>query len=622
MSPGPVAGTRIAEPEVAYEKASAAGEDAINWLQEYLLERSEIEKDYSDRLRKLQMRFSSRAFPAPRDGSLVKAWDSSLKLAKELVEHHRALSERLGTLGANVAESWGKQYGLTRYLLTNEIKASNIAYKEKTKVMRTFGDRYNAAGAALETLKKEDPRNSSKLSKAESDLRSADQAYRESVVQLKKEKATYDAAGDAFESKWRTLEETRITNTADTFTELSTAEQTLTANRQVLVTSLITSISSIDKSRDIQLFTSTFRWPTLSPMSISGPGPRDPSTNAVTSVQLKDLFFNIRLEIAYDKTIPIVLSRCIEAVEARGLDREGIYRVPGKAVDRESLTSAFERDEAAVDLTETGSYDVNAIASLVKYYIRQLPDPLFPIDSKDVAEYPKIPEGQKPFWLIQKLAPGPPTHKTRAHQHTMRVLVEHLAKIVDHSETNKMTLINIATVFAPVIFNMGGDEDTSNSGSRTNLSNIFNRKDANGLEDKAKEIDTLVLITEDTIRLRNLVFPKLEGAYPSQSTSSASTLPRTSLTNASMASSIPMSSSPPSSLSTLASAAQQQQQHQTTNTTGNFSDNLPTRNDSLPGQPVPPRGVSRAPGPAVKPGSISTASTGGNSNSDPASPVA
>ena len=93
--------------------------------------------------------------------------------------------------------------------------------------------------------------------------------------------------------------------------------------------------------------------------------------------------------MAYDRKIPIVLSRCIDAVEARGLDREGIYRVPGKAADKELLTSAFERDEAAVDLTDGGPYDVNAIASLVKYYIRQLPEPLFPIDSKDVAEYPR-----------------------------------------------------------------------------------------------------------------------------------------------------------------------------------------------------------------------------------------
>ena len=57
-----------------------------------------------------------------------------------------------------------------------------------------------------------------------------------------------------------------------------------------------------------------------------------------------------------------------------------------------------------------------------------------------------------------------------------------------------MTLFNISTVFAPVIFNTGAEDESKDTGSRTNLSNIFARKDGSGLEDKAREIDTLVLV--------------------------------------------------------------------------------------------------------------------------------
>ncbi|TPX39708.1 hypothetical protein SeLEV6574_g07032 [Synchytrium endobioticum] len=574
--------SRVVEPEVAFEKATASGEEANTWLQEYLFERAEIEKDYSDRLRKLQLRFSGRPFPAPKDGTLTKAWDATLKLARELVEHHRALSEKLTTLGANVADGWGKQYGLTRYLLTNEIKSSNLAYKEKTKIMRSLGDRYNAAGAALEQLKKEDPRNSSKISKAESDLRNADQAYRESVIQLKKEKASYDVAGDAFESVVSDLISSNIE-----MAHPGRDKDNKYSRRIVRICHCGTNINNKSTNNSQQFV----QWPQLSPMSISGPGPRDPTTNQVTSVPLRDLFFNIRLDVAYDRNIPIVLSRCIEAVEARGLEREGIYRVPGKAADKELLTSAFERDEAVVDLTESGPYDVNAIASLVKYYIRQLPEPLFPIDSKDVAEYHRIPEGQKPFWLIQKLQPGPPTHKTRAHQHTMRVLIDHLAKVVEHADMNKMTLVNIATVFAPVIFNTGIEDDSRDTGSRTNLSNIFTRKDGNGLEDKAKEIDTLVLITEDTIRLRHLVFPKLDGAYPHMSISTSSLARRSTASVSSL-----VGGSSPSLTSAILAATQQPQSSPSTNgvnspTNNNNpnSNNYSTSNlDTIPARNSPP----------------------------------
>lgn len=75
--------------------------------------------------------------------------------------------------------------------------------------------------------------------------------------------------------------------------------------------------------------------------------------------------------------IPIVLRRCIEEIERRGLDIIGLYRLCGSATKKRLLREAFERNCRAVELSPDHVPDINVITGVLKDYLRELPEPLF-----------------------------------------------------------------------------------------------------------------------------------------------------------------------------------------------------------------------------------------------------
>jgi hypothetical protein len=75
--------------------------------------------------------------------------------------------------------------------------------------------------------------------------------------------------------------------------------------------------------------------------------------------------------------VPIVLRRCIEEVERRGLDIIGLYRLCGSATKKRLLREAFERNSRAVELSPEHVPDINVITGVLKDYLRELPEPLF-----------------------------------------------------------------------------------------------------------------------------------------------------------------------------------------------------------------------------------------------------
>ena len=73
------------------------------------------------------------------------------------------------------------------------------------------------------------------------------------------------------------------------------------------------------------------------------------------------------------KNIPYVVSRCIQEVEARGMDFEGIYRKPGGASSMRQIQESFERGE---ELDIGDSVDICGVTSVLKQYLRKLPTPI------------------------------------------------------------------------------------------------------------------------------------------------------------------------------------------------------------------------------------------------------
>jgi hypothetical protein len=75
--------------------------------------------------------------------------------------------------------------------------------------------------------------------------------------------------------------------------------------------------------------------------------------------------------------VPIVLRRCVEEIERRGLDIIGLYRLCGSATKKRLLREAFERNSRAVELSPEHVPDINVITGVIKDYLRELPEPLF-----------------------------------------------------------------------------------------------------------------------------------------------------------------------------------------------------------------------------------------------------
>ena len=62
--------------------------------------------------------------------------------------------------------------------------------------------------------------------------------------------------------------------------------------------------------------------------------------------------------------VPIIVKRCIDEVERRGLDIIGIYRLCGADTKKSILRMAFEDNPEGVDLTSENVPDINVITGM------------------------------------------------------------------------------------------------------------------------------------------------------------------------------------------------------------------------------------------------------------------
>ncbi|KAI0662467.1 RhoGAP-domain-containing protein [Cubamyces menziesii] len=175
--------------------------------------------------------------------------------------------------------------------------------------------------------------------------------------------------------------------------------------------------------------------------------------------ECKDLIFGVSL-VDYatarglpDGEIPKIIRICIQDIEQRGLDAEGIYRVSGRHAAVQELQHKIERNEAAFQFNPTTD-DVYSVSSFLKMYLRELPEPVFKFPLAERIQHTEDfdEHAATNFAVLRSKMRRLPA----IHQATLKALVEHLAKVASHSEKNKMDARNLAIVFGTVIF--GEDE--------------------------------------------------------------------------------------------------------------------------------------------------------------------
>ncbi|KAG8440911.1 hypothetical protein GDO86_006590 [Hymenochirus boettgeri] len=84
--------------------------------------------------------------------------------------------------------------------------------------------------------------------------------------------------------------------------------------------------------------------------------------------------------IAYERkygrhSVPILIEKCADFLRENGMNEEGIFRLPGQDNLVKQLKEAFDAGERPSFGSNT---DVHTVASLLKLYLRELPEPVIP----------------------------------------------------------------------------------------------------------------------------------------------------------------------------------------------------------------------------------------------------
>ncbi|KAJ3507749.1 hypothetical protein NMY22_g16831 [Coprinellus aureogranulatus] len=151
-----------------------------------------------------------------------------------------------------------------------------------------------------------------------------------------------------------------------------------------------------------------------------------------------------------ERRIPVIVEKCIDAVDALALDYEGIYRKTGGSTQTKAITQLFERgDYASFDLLDTDRFnDICSVTSVLKTYFRQLPVPLLTFDLHDqFVQSVSIKDQALKDQTLTDLVNNLPDE----HYYTLRKLMVHLHRVRLRCEKNRMTSRNLGVVFGPTL---------------------------------------------------------------------------------------------------------------------------------------------------------------------------
>lgn len=134
--------------------------------------------------------------------------------------------------------------------------------------------------------------------------------------------------------------------------------------------------------------------------------------------------------------VPFLINCCVREVEKRGINEVGIYRLSGSTSDVQRLRRVFENDpfEAEQLLREV---DINAVAHLLKLYLRELPEALFTDQLyPDLFEALSQPEPEEKSARLLALFQRLPAINRNIVMH----LIDHMVVINRHEEHNKVKM--------------------------------------------------------------------------------------------------------------------------------------------------------------------------------------
>ncbi|XP_057283792.1 rho GTPase-activating protein 26 isoform X3 [Pezoporus wallicus] len=145
-----------------------------------------------------------------------------------------------------------------------------------------------------------------------------------------------------------------------------------------------------------------------------------------------------------------IIKKCIHAVETRGINEQGLYRIVGVNSRVQKLLSILMDPKTASE-TETeicAEWEIKTITSALKTYLRMLPGPLMMYQfQRSFIKAAKLENQESRVSEIHSLVHRLP-EKNRQMLH---LLMNHLAKVANNHKQNLMTVANLGVVFGPTL---------------------------------------------------------------------------------------------------------------------------------------------------------------------------
>uniref|UniRef100_A0A3Q3E036 Rho GTPase activating protein 22 n=1 Tax=Labrus bergylta TaxID=56723 RepID=A0A3Q3E036_9LABR len=144
---------------------------------------------------------------------------------------------------------------------------------------------------------------------------------------------------------------------------------------------------------------------------------------------------------------PLLVEQCVDFIRERGLDEEGLFRMPGQANLVKELQESFDCGDKPLFDSNT---EVHTVASLLKLYLRELPEPVIPFSKyEDFLTCAQLlakdeEEGVQELGRQVSTLPLP-------NYNLLKYICKFLDEVQSHCNENKMGVQNLATVFGPNI---------------------------------------------------------------------------------------------------------------------------------------------------------------------------
>uniref|UniRef100_T1JJK9 Rho GTPase-activating protein 15 n=1 Tax=Strigamia maritima TaxID=126957 RepID=T1JJK9_STRMM len=152
--------------------------------------------------------------------------------------------------------------------------------------------------------------------------------------------------------------------------------------------------------------------------------------------------------------VPRFVQKCISLIEENDMKADGLYRASGNLSQVQKIRFQVNQDNMrCLELEE----DVHVLTGALKMFFRELKEPLIPFKVLEkFLSAIMIPDRAIKLQRFTELISLTP----RAHYNTLKYLLQHLLRVTEYSDHNRMHIQNMAIVFGPTL--MWAEVESSN----------------------------------------------------------------------------------------------------------------------------------------------------------------